>query len=63
MHRHFFSLKGAGTLPIPIRFVLEMGGTPGARLSGPEGWGGKKAPCHYVKGKDCDLFFKMRRHD
>lgn len=46
-----FLSTGAGALPIPIRFVLEMGRTPGACLSGPEGWGGEKAPCHYVREK------------
>ena len=57
MHRHCFWVTRAGALPaIPIRFVLEMGRTPGARLSGPEGWGGEKAPCHYIRGEDATCF-------
>lgn len=51
MNRHFFWVTGAGALPIPIWFALEMGRTPGACLSGPEGWAGEKAPCHYVREK------------
>lgn len=58
MHRHCFWVTCAGGLPIPVWFMLEMGSTPGAHLSGPEGWGREKAPCHYVRGKDSTFFFQ-----